>query len=121
MRRTLTIAALVSLWTVVAAAGPALPVRTIDLNAPGAFETLQQSRPAHFEKVRQILEGVPQRRDPEVRGWMLVSFGARDVDYPPVLLTSFPPQRQLSFVLDDTRYNARVTLTNARFSVVPLR
>ena len=52
---------------------------------------------------------------------MQVSFGASDVDYQPVVLTSDPPQRRFRFVLDDTRYEAIVTLINARGEVVPLR
>jgi len=121
MPRTFAIAALVSLWTALVAADAARPGQTIDLNAPGALEALQQSRPAHFEKVRKILEGVLQRPETEVPLSMRVSFGARNIDYRPVVLTSLPPQRRLSFALDDTRYEAFVTLTNVRGEVVPLR
>lgn len=121
MSRTLTLAALATLWTALVAADAAPPGRTIDLNAPGALEALHQSRPVHFEKVRKILKGVLRRPDTEVPRWMQVSFGARDVDYQPVVLTSHPPQRRLSFALDDTRYEAVVTLTNVRREVVPLR
>ena len=46
---------------------------------------------------------------------------ARDVSYAPIVLTSDPPRRRLSFVLDTTRYQAVVTLTGARGQIVPLR
>lgn len=95
--------------------------RTVDLDAPGARDGLRQSNPAHFEAVRRILAGVPQRADADVPRWMQVSFGARDVSYVPVVLTSHPPQRRLSFALDDTRYQAVLTLTNVRGEIVPLR
>jgi hypothetical protein len=121
MPRTFALAALIGLWTALVGAEAPRPGRTIDLNAPGALEALHQFRPGHVEKVRKILEGVLQRPDTEVPRWMQVSFGARDVDYRPVLLTSHPPQRRLSFALDDARYEAVVTLTNVRGEVVPLR
>jgi hypothetical protein len=117
----LAVAALVALWTALVGADAPRLGPTIDLDAPGALETLRQSRPAHFEKVRKILDGVVQRADTEVPRWMQVSFNARDVDYRPVVLTSHPPKRRLSFALDDTRYEAVVTLTNVRGDVVPLR
>src|SRR5258705_8590723 len=101
-------AGLFVLGTALVAAGPIVPARTIDLNAPGALEALQQSRPAQFEKVRKILEGLPQQRDPAVSHWMRVSFDARAVSYSPFILISFPAQRGLSFVLDDTSYEAVV-------------
>lgn len=121
MPRTFAIAVLVTLWTSLVAADGAWSGRTIDLNTSGAFEALLRSRPAHFEKVRKILAGVLQRPDTEVPRWMWVSFGARDVDYRPVVLTSHPSRRRLSFALDDTRYEAVVMLTNVRLEVVPLQ
>jgi hypothetical protein len=72
MHRVGVIAALTALWTALVAADVAQPSRTFDLNAPGAIETLQQSRPAQFEKVRRILEGVSRQSDQQVRQWMHV-------------------------------------------------
>jgi hypothetical protein len=119
MHRVGVIAALTALWTALVAADVAQPSRTFDLNAPGAIETLQQSRPAHFEKVRRILEGVSRQSDQQVRQWMHVSFGAHSVDYPLTLRTSFPAQRRLSFVLDDTRYYGWIWLTDRPFRISP--
>ena len=115
------VAALALLWSSVAAAQAPTPHRTVDLDAPGALEALERSNPAHHEKVRRILEGVVQRRDADVPRWMQASFAARDVSYAPIVLTSDPPKRRLSFVLDTTRYQAVVTLTNMRGEIVPLR
>jgi hypothetical protein len=108
-----------ALWIALVAADVAQPSRTIDLNAPGALETLQQSRPAHYEKVRKILEGVSRQPDRQVTQWMRVSFGAHSVDYPLVIRSSFPAQRRLSFVLDDTRYRGWIWLTDQPFRISP--
>ena len=121
MQRALALLVLASLWTALVAADAIRPGQRVDLNAPGMLETLQQSRPAHFEKVRRILEGVLQQPESEVPRWMRVSVGARDIDYRPVVLTSHPPKRRLSFALDDIYYEAIVTLTNVRGEVIPLR
>jgi hypothetical protein len=111
---------LIALAFVVAAAGGA-PRRTVDLDAPGVVDDLRHSRPTHFEAVRQILRGVRHRSDAEVPRWMEVNFGARDVSYVPISLTSHPPRRRLAFALDDTWYETVITLTHVRLEVVPLR
>ena len=102
------------------AAAPRLgPV--IDLDRPGVLETLQRSNPAHYAKVRQIIEGVVRRSDADVPRWMQASFNAHDVTYAPIVMTSYPPRRHLSFALDRTRYEAIVTLTNVRGEIVPAK
>ena len=121
MPRLVATAVLALLWTAVAAAGDATPRRAIDLNEPGALEALQRSNPTHYEKVRQILEGVLQRPDTDVPRWIQTNFAAHDVSYVPVVLTSHPPKRRLSFALDATRYEAVVTLTNVRGDITPAR
>ncbi|MBI4524661.1 MAG: hypothetical protein HY695_12720 [Deltaproteobacteria bacterium] len=109
------------LWAGPAATGEAAPGRTINLNQPGALEALQQSNPKHYEKVRRILEGLFQQPDAAVPRWIQTNFDARNVSYAPILLTSDPPKRRLSFALDDTRYEAVVTLTNLRGEIIPLK
>ena len=100
---------------------PVTESRTIVLDAPGALEALQRSNPAHFDKIRRMLGGLRQRPDAEVPRWMEVSFGARDVSYVPVILTSHPPKRRLSFALDRTRYEMILTLTDFGGAIVPLQ
>ena len=114
--RDFAVAAVVLLWTGIAAAQP-----TVDLNAPDALAALEQSNPAHYEKVRRILTDIVHTRDSDVPRWMQATFAAHDVSYAPVILTSDPPRRRLSFVLDTTRYQAIVTQTNVRGQIAPLR
>jgi hypothetical protein len=121
MPRLVVAAVLALLWTAVAVVGDATPRGAIDLNEPGTLEALQRSNPTHYEKVRKILEGVLQRPDTDVPRWIQASFAARDVSYVPVVLTSHPPKRRLSFALDATRYEAVITLTNVRGDVVPAK
>jgi hypothetical protein len=121
-------------WTLIAAAfllfglGDAVAdtaffrtIRTIDLDASGALEALQQTNPTHYVTVRTILAEVFLRPGTEVPRWLRVSFNAQGISYPPIVFTSHPPKRLLSFTLDDTRYVAVITLTNVTGPVVPLK
>jgi hypothetical protein len=106
---------------VVWATSSACAARAIDLGEPGALADLELSNPAHYAKVRQILDGVVRQRDVDVPRWMRTQFAATDVTYRPVILTSHPPKRHLSFALDATRYEILLTLTNVRGRIVPAR
>lgn len=121
MSKLIAAVVLALFWIAVTAAGEATPGRAINLNEAGALEALQHSNPTHYEKVRKIMEGIFQRPDTAVPRWIQTNFDARNVSYAPILLTSDPPKRRLSFALDDTRYEAVVTLTNVRAEIVPLK
>jgi hypothetical protein len=121
MSRPFVVAVLALLWTAIAATGDVTAGRTINLNEPGALEALQYANPTHYEKVRQIMEGLLQQPDADVPRWIQTTFDAREVRYAPIVLTSDPPKKRLSFALDDTRYEAVVTLTNVRGAIVPAK
>lgn len=121
MSKLIAVAVFATLWTAAAGAADAPPGRTVDLNKPGALEALQEANPTHYEKVRKILDGILQQPEARVPRWIQTTFDGRDVSYAPILMTSDPPKRRLSFALDDTRYEAVVTLTNVRGEIVPLR
>jgi hypothetical protein len=117
--RALVVLAL--LWSTAASAQDARLGRVFDLDRPGALEALRLSNPTHYSKVRQILEGVFLHSDAEVPRWMQTNFQAQDVQYGPIVLTSHPPKRRLSFALDAMRYEGTVILTNVRGEIVPAK
>src|SRR5262249_57233733 len=102
---------IVVFWIAVVVAGEFNSARTINLNKPGALEKLQQSNPTHYDKVRKILDGILQQSDADVPRWIQTSFDARNVSYAPILMTTRPPKRRLSFALDETPYKAALTPT----------
>jgi hypothetical protein len=121
LMRTLTVALVLTITALSPAMAEEPAARIIDLNAPGAMQRLEQSNPQHHEKVSRILAGVLRQADRDVPRWLQASFAASDVSYAPVLLTSAPPQRRLSFALDGTRYLAVLTLSHVKGEIVPAR
>lgn len=108
-------------WTFLAAADEPPSQRAVDLNEPGVLEALQHSNPTHYDKIRRILQGVLQQADGGVPRWLQATFNARDVTYVPIVLTSHPAKRRLSFSLDATRYDVIVVLTNVRGDIIPAK
>ena len=121
MLRILAAALLLFGWTFLAAADEVPSRRAVDLNEPGVLEALQRSNPSHYDKILRILEDVLQKSDAGVPRWMQTTFNARDVKYVPIVLTSHPAKRRLSFSLDATRYEVIVVLTNVRGDIVPAK
>ena len=83
---------------------------TVDLRDPAALGQLEQTRPDHYRKIHDILDGL--REDPEraESGWLQTAFDAKDVELSRfVFKTSFPPKQTLRFRLDDVRYTMHVT------------
>ena len=94
---------------------------TIDLNQPEVLERLARENPFHFAMIRRILAGVDTMPEHAVGRWMKAQFNATDVTYSPVLLTSEPPKKQLTFTLETTRYSALLTLTSEGARLVARR
>ena len=80
--------------------------KSIDLDRPDALDALARENPAHFAKVRRILDEAPKLPLPKMASWMKTQFNAQQVGAPYLLKTSLPAQARISFILDDTRYDA---------------
>ena len=119
MMRILVTAIIVLVGVTWVMAGDLYPRRTVDLNKPGALEAVQHNNPVHYEKIHEIMAGLFKLPDKEVPRWIQTSFNARYVSYSLFLMTSEPPKKRLSFVLDYTRYRALVTLTHWKGKIVP--
>lgn len=121
MSRLIATAICLLLGTATAFAQPPANRRFVNLNTPGAMEKLQVSDPRHYEKVIKILDGLEEHRNAHVARWLEVSFEAKDVAYSDILLTTYPPQKDLSFRLDDATYSGRITLERPRARFKPIR
>ena len=84
--------------------------RYVNLNTPGALEKLRASNPKHYEMFARIFDRLNEHTYSDPSRWIAATFNAKEVYYSLYLLTSYPPLRDLSFTVDDTRYFARVTL-----------
>ena len=92
---------------------------TIDLNAPGVMENLRAKNPRHYEQIQEILNGLENQKD--VPKWMQATFKAKNVSYSPIFLTTEPPQRNLSFVLEETLYHSVVTVEGNHVAIYAVK
>ena len=80
---------------------------TVDLRRPGALESLRDQRPDHYARARAILALAQARPSPGTSRLIEARFDASDVELS-LWRVSDPPKLQVSFRLDDTRYDAEV-------------
>lgn len=92
---------------------------TMRIDNADDLELIRQTRPEHYKKIRKILADIQDQVEGKVGKWMQTTFDAREVSYEPMLLVSLPPQRRLSFKLDDTRYAGVIVLTNYQAQMTP--
>jgi hypothetical protein len=87
------------------------PIETIDLGKPGALDALQAVDPERHGKLTAILRAAehPPCESKEMR-LLKASNELRELRCGFLLMTSLPPKRHLSFVLDDVHYQATVTM-----------
>ena len=93
--------------------------RTVDLRAPKALEQLQQSNPAHYEKIRLIIADLreePQRAEGD---WLQVKYDAGNTLLRDIVKTSYPPKQVLHFSLDRVHYIMYVTRSDMMAKIVP--
>jgi hypothetical protein len=77
-----------------------------------SLEALRHESPERWQRVRDILAAQRWIEDDALAGCLRTKFGVGETLRSGVLLTSQPPQRWLSFVLDGVRYEG---LVEARF------
>jgi hypothetical protein len=102
-----------------------IPAQVFDspvyLDARG-LEELRSSNPDHYARARRILAAANHLCRPHLPELYLAQFGVRDFSCAPMLLlTSLPPKREIGFRLDDTRYAARVVVTDDPPRLLPAR
>ena len=83
------------------------------------LETLHATNPDHYASATRLLASANRLCQPGEP--QLQNTDARDVSCGLSLLTSDPPKRKLSFMLDGTRYVALVTMTADQPTPIPAR
>ena len=97
------------------------PKRTVYLEGPADLARLQAAHPEHYARAVRVLAAANHLCRPG-RGHLQSVAGSRDVQCAgQLLLTSNPPQWQLSFTLDDTRYIALVPVSDDPPRLMPVR
>jgi hypothetical protein len=89
------------------------PAKVVYLYGPGALEQLRLTNPSHYARAERILAAAKELCRPGPTDVEYAKFDARNISCEGSFLrTSNPPQRQISFTLDDTRYIALVFVTD---------
>jgi hypothetical protein len=89
----------------------AAPLKTIDLDKPGALAQLQVSHPQRYQAVTAVLrasERLPCNSS-ELKT-LQVRFDIKDLECNLMILTSYPAKRHVSFEFDGASYVATVVL-----------
>jgi hypothetical protein len=98
---------------------PAQSPKTVYLYTAAAVDQLRFTDPRHYAGVQRVLASADRlckAGQPKLQSLQLdvQAFGCSSL-----VFTSYPPQRQISFRLDDTRFIAMVFLSDYRAKLVP--
>ena len=108
------IAALLVSFVGAANAAEAVVAKSVNLNDQRELDKLAAEAPMLHAKIEDILARVGDQPPEEIGRWLKTSFDADHATYEYIVKTSDPPKADLSFVLGDARYQARITLRNVR-------
>lgn len=98
--------------TVAAAETPPVQ-RTVYLDSV-VLEDIKTSNPEHYAQIQRVMASASQMCKPNAaRGWALASTRSASDCSTMVLKTSYPPKRQISFQIENTRYIANVIVRDA--------
>ena len=108
--RTLFLGVVLSLCSGVAIASDSSVSGAVDLNDPRAIDGLRASNPEHLRKIVGIVWAVERSPGPGFARWAKAAFNAQGGYVSPLVLTTYPPQRDFRFTLDGTTYYGRTNL-----------
>ena len=113
-----------ALSTAAALAQAAPPLRLhVDLDRPGALETVKRERPDHFGKIVQIRDLASRMPclTEEFGRTLQVKFEVREAACGALLMTSYPSKRRLSFTLGESSYVTVVEMDESENRLVPAK
>jgi hypothetical protein len=94
--------------------------KVVYLTSARALDELRASNPAHYARAKRILADADQICRPGKPQIVPLQLDAQDIGCArSMIFTSYPPQRQLRFRLDDTVYVAMVFLSETDAKLTP--
>lgn len=95
------------------AAGPGAP--RVYLDRPGALDAVERANPEHYRRITEILNLATEMpcHEEKFSRELAVKYEATSGGCGLVLMTSYPPKRQLSFTLGETIYMVNVTMSDS--------
>src|SRR4051812_10122186 len=101
--KQMIIAAALALATLSHAAGPAVK-RYVNIGNPQSMEKFAKADPDTFAKALRLIHDIERRPLSDAKAWAKANFDADELIYFPMLKTSDPAKRQISFVIGDARF-----------------
>jgi hypothetical protein len=118
MRYSLLAALLVLAGAQVAPAADVTAPKTVYLNNV-VLEELKQSNPRHYAEAQKVMAAAAELCRPGAPQVLRIEKLPETKCSDAFLKTSYPPKREISFTLDDTRYIALVTMKDAAPTLHP--
>jgi len=101
-------------------AGPFVS-RDVDLDLPGTLQAIERGDPALYKRIRGVLDASqaqPCETLPQILHARFQATLGTCSSF--AILTSLPPKRRISFVIDDTGYSSNVVQVHLGGKVQPL-
>jgi hypothetical protein len=103
MKRQIMFLAALALATLVQAAGPAIK-HYVNIGNPASMQKFATSDPETFARALQLIHDIERKPIRDAKAWAKTNFGAEELVYFPMLKTSDPAKRQISFVIGGARF-----------------
>jgi hypothetical protein len=101
-------------------AGPTVS-RDVDLDRPGALQAIERDDAALYTRIRGVLDAAQAQTCETLPQLVHAQFQATLGTCSTFsILTSFPPKRRISFVIDDTGYSSNVVQVHLDGKLQPL-
>jgi hypothetical protein len=86
------------------AAEPATQAVRIHLDSPASYAALEQNRPEHYRKLREISKRIAKEGDVNIEQWLKTELNVVGSVDSGLWFVSEPPQKRLRVTLDATPY-----------------
>jgi hypothetical protein len=102
MKQMIVVAAL-AIATLAQAAGPAVK-RYVTIGNPESMQKFAKADPDTFAKAMRLIHDIERKPIRDAKVWAKTNFNADELVYFPMLKTSDPAKRQISFTIGDARF-----------------
>jgi hypothetical protein len=101
--KQMIVAAALAIAILAQAAGPVVK-RYVSIGNPESMEKFAKADPDTFAKAMKLIHDIERKPVRDAKVWAKTNFNADELVYFPMLKTSDPAKRQISFIIGETRF-----------------